>query len=75
MDDKRQDEIARWWELARNIVAFLLGMVILIWTRLSPPDDWRVLAVWMASALGLMGPVVAAGVAQIVAAFRGGPHG
>lgn len=65
---RRRREIEAWWALVARILAFILGALILAWQTLvgqtSNPLPWLVGA-------SLLGPVVAASLAQILAAWRG----
>jgi hypothetical protein len=67
--DLRRKEIEAWWALIARILAFFLGAVILAYQTFSSTNDGVVLILVSA---GLMGPMVAAGVAQVLASWRGG---
>lgn len=65
----RRAEIEAWWALIARILAFFLGALILVYQTLFEAEDRFLL---ICAAVGLMGPMVAAAVAQVVAAARGG---
>jgi hypothetical protein len=66
--DRRRREIEAWWALVVRILAAVLGMFILAWQttvgQTTNPIPWLVGA-------ACLGPVVAAALAQILAAWRG----
>lgn len=66
--DARRKEIEAWWALIARILAFFLGAVILGYQAFSSTEDATVLTL---VASGLMGPMVAAGVAQVLSSWRG----
>jgi hypothetical protein len=65
----RRDEIEAWWALVSRILAFVLGAIILLYETALDPGRTQILIL---VAAGLMGPMVAAGVAQVIQAMRGG---
>jgi hypothetical protein len=68
MDKSRRDEIEAWWALISRVLAFLLGGLILGYETIFEQSDRPIL---LLVAAGLMGPMVAAGVAQVLAAWKG----
>lgn len=67
----RRDEIEAWWALIARILAFFLGALILLYQTFFETSDRLLL---IAAAAGLMGPMVAAGMAQVIAAARSGRY-
>jgi hypothetical protein len=76
---RRRDEVEAQWELGFRIAAGLGrilsaigGFVILLYQAFFEVHDRTVLLI---IAGGMLGPVVAASIAQVAAAFRGGAPG
>lgn len=68
----QRDEIEAWWALITRILAFLLGVLIAVTQALvasSQPTEVRLALLVLAASL--MGPVIAANAARILAAWRG----
>lgn len=64
----RRKEIEEWWALIARIISFVGGLVILISQAFLVELRDSLLIV---AGIGMLGPVVAASVAQIVHAIRG----
>lgn len=67
----RRKEIEDWWALIARIISFIGGLVILFSQAFIPELRDSLLIV---AGIGMLGPVVAASVAQIVQAARGHTH-
>jgi hypothetical protein len=66
---QRRAEVEAWWALVARILAFFLGALILFYQTFFEAQDRFLL---ISAAIGLMGPLVAASVAQVISAARGG---
>lgn len=69
--DARRASIEAWWALVARILAFVLGSMILCFQAFVVNFDRPIL---LLVATGLMGPTVAASVAQLLSAWRGGSN-
>lgn len=65
--EQRRQEIEAWWALISRVLAFLLGALILLYETVSEMGDRPIL---LLIAAGLMGPMAAAGVAQVLASWK-----
>lgn len=71
----RIEDVEAWWFLVARILAFFLGLSILGATALlSDVPTLTEKLFWATIAIGLMWPVVGAGVAQAFQTLRGRPR-
>jgi hypothetical protein len=71
---ERREELEAWWALVARILAFFLGSFVLVVALLSDGDSLVKLG-FGAIGVGLMGPVIASTVAQVLLTVRGGGGG
>lgn len=67
--EKRRREVEAWWALIVRVLAFVLGATILLGLVFFVDD--RPVYAWLAG-IALCGPTVAASVATMLEAIRGG---
>jgi hypothetical protein len=72
MSTDRRAEIEAWWALIARVLSFFLGGLLLTYEALfGQADNSQVRTVLIVAGVAMIGPVVAASAASIMAAIRG----
>lgn len=71
MSNGKLTSIESWFAFFARVIAFFLGVFILVYLTVYEPEDRLYLTV---AAIGCLGPAIAQAVAAVFASIRGGPQ-